>query len=188
MYVSRLLVWCGTTAAVGALLWAYKGIAILITGDQPDHVFQIAPFFFGVSAITLVYSLIGELRRPRWLLVSLGWLAVIAGATAAYAHFADNEDGLGDPAYLVNFLSTIILFFLISGDIRRDRLLPRWSFTPTFLAWALLLVLPLGAAFEAIDERLLEVPLLVVSAGWAMLAVAVLSGPQPDPTVQTGRT
>jgi hypothetical protein len=49
-------------------------------------------------------------------------------------------------------------------------LLPKWSFTPTFLAWALLLVIPLGAALEGIDERLLEVPLLVVSAGWAMSA------------------
>ena len=181
------LVWCGTSAAIGATLWAYKGIAILITGDQPNHAFQVAPFFFGVSAITLVYSMTGQLHRPDWLLVSLGWLAVAAGATAVIAHFADNEDGLGDPAYLVNFLSTIVLFFLISGDIRRKRLLPKWSFTPTFLAWALLLVLPLGAAFEAIDERLLEVPLLVVSAGWAMLAVAALSSPQPDPVVQTHR-
>jgi len=184
----RPLVWCGTSAAVGSILWAYKGVAILITGDQPDHAFQIAPFFFGVSAISLVYSLIGKLRRPKWLLVSLGWLAVVGGATAAFAHFAQNEDGLGDPAYLVNFVSIIILFFLISGDIRRDQLLPKWSFTPTFLAWALLLQIPFGAAFEAIDERLLEIPLLVGSAGWAMLAVAVLSGPQPDPTVQTSRT
>ena len=67
-------------------------------------------------------------------------------------------------------------------------LLPKWSFTPTFLAWALLPVIPLGAALEGINERLLEVPLLVVSAGWAMLAVAALSGPQPDATVQTSRT
>ncbi len=182
------LVWCGTSAAIGATLWAYKGIAILITGDQPDHAFQVAPFFFGVSALTLVYSLIGGLEKPKWLLVSLGWLAAAAGATAAVAHFADNEDGLGDPGYLVNFLATMVLFFLISGDIRRKRLLPKWSFTPTFLAWALLLVVPLGAAFEAIDERLLEVPLLVVSAGWAMLAVAALSSPQPDPVVQARRT
>ena len=185
--MSRMFVWCGATAAVGALLWAYKGLAILITGDQPDHAFQIAPSFFGVSAITLVYSLIGELRRPKWLLVGLGWLAVIAGATAAFAHFAQNEDGLGDPSYLVNFLSIIILFFLISGDVRRNRLLPKWSFTPTFLAWALVLQIPIGAAFEAIDERLLEIPLLVGSIGWAMLAVAVLSRPLPDATVQTGR-
>ncbi len=184
MYVSRVFVWCGTTAAVGALLWIYKGVAILITGDQPDHVFQIAPFFFGVSAVALVYSVFGELRRPKWLLVSLGWLAVVAGAAAAFAHFADNEDGLGDPAYLVNFLSIVILFFLISGDIRRKRLLPKWSFTPTFLAWALLLQIPLGAAFEAVDERLLELPLLAGSVAWAMLAVAVLSSPQPNATLQ----
>lgn len=186
--MSRMFVWCGTTAAIGALLWIYKGVAILITGEQPDHAFQIAPFFFGVSAVTLVYSLVGELRRPKWLLLSLGWLAVIGGATAAVAHFAQNEDGLGDPAYLVNFISVMLLFFLISGDVRRKRLLPKWSFTPTFLAWALLLQIPIGAAFEAIDERFLEIALLVTSAGWVMLAVAVFSGRQPDTTVQTNRT
>jgi hypothetical protein len=115
----------------------------------------------------------------------LGWLAVVAGATAAIAHFAQNEDGLGDPAYLVNFLSTILVFFLIGGDIRRKGLLPKWSFTPTFLAWALLAVIPFGAVLEGIDERLLEVPLLVVSVGWAMLAVAAFSSSPPDAIVQT---
>ncbi|MEE8406854.1 MAG: hypothetical protein V3S32_06870 [Acidimicrobiia bacterium] len=180
-----LLVWCGTTAAVGAILWVYKGVAIIITGNQPDHAFQVAPFFFGVSVVTLVYSLVSALRRPRWLLVGLGWLAVVAGATAAIAHFAQNEDGLGDPAYLVNFLSTILVFFLIGGDTRRKGLLPKWSSTPTFLAWALLAVIPFGAVLEGIDERLIEVPLLVASVGWAMLAVAAFSSPPPDAIVQT---
>ena len=196
MDVRGLLVWCGTTAGIGAVLWAYKGVAILITGNQPDHAFQIAPFFFGVSALTLVYSLIGGLEKPKWLLVSLGWLAAAAGATAAVAHFADNEDGLGDPGYLVNFLATMVLFFIIRGDVRHKRLLGKWSFTPTFLAWALLLFIPLGvaigaaigAAFGEVDERFGEVPLVVVSGGWAMLAVAALSSPPPDTTAQTDRT
>lgn len=94
-----------------------------------------------------------------------GLLEVTAGATAAFAHFAQNEDGLGDPAYLVNLSSIIILLLLISGDIRPERLLPKWSFTPTYLAWALVLQIPLGAAFEAIDERLLEIPLLGAPLG-----------------------
>lgn len=181
----RLLVWCGATAAIGAVLWAYKGVAILITGDQPDHAFQVAPFFFGVSLITLVYSLVGVFRRPKWLLLGLGWFAVAAGTTAAVAHFAQNEDGLGDPAYLVNFLSTVLVLFLISGDIRRKGLLPKWSFAPTFLAWALFAVIPVGAVLEGIEERLLEVPLLIVSAGWAMLAVAALGSSPPGTTVHT---
>lgn len=177
--VRQLLVSCGISALVGAGLWIYKGVAILATGDQPDHAFEVAPFFLGLSAVTLLYATISNVSRPRWLVVTLGWFAVSAGAVAAVAHFAGREDDFGDLAYLVNLISTIVLFFMIGGDIRRKKLLPRWSFTPLLLAWGLVLVIPIGAALEGIDEQLLEIPLLGIAAGWTMLAVATLSRPRP---------
>ena len=175
MNVRQLLVLCGVSAFLGAALWVYKGIAILISGNQPDHAFEIAPFFFGVAAVTLLYAVIGGIGRPRWLVVPFAWLAVTAGAVAAVAHFAGQEDEFGDLAYLVNFLSILVLLFMIGGDIRRKKLLPRWSFTPSLLSWELLLVIPVGAALEGIDERLLEIPLVVAAGGWTMLGIAVLS-------------
>jgi hypothetical protein len=171
----QLLVLCGVSALIGAALWVYKGVAILVSGNQPDHAFQVAPFFFGVAAVTLLYAVIGGIERPRWLLVTFGWLAVTAGAVAAVAHFAGQEDDFGDLGYLVNFVSILVLLFMIGGDIRRKKLLPRWSFTPSLLAWELLLVLPVGAAMEGINERLLEIPLVVAASGWMMLGIAVLS-------------
>ena len=181
MIVNRrsLLVWCGISAWIGAFLWGYKGVAILATGDQPDHVFQIAPFFFGISIIALLYGLIGDLRRPKWLLATLAWLAVSAGAVAAVSNFAGKEDDFGDLGYLVNFVSTITLLFLISRDIRRQHLLPRWSFTPTLLAWSLFWVIPVGAILEGIDERLLEIPLVATAGVWMVLGIAVLSRDVP---------
>ena len=175
--VRSLRIWCAAAASVGALLWIYKGVAILLTGSQPDHVFEFAPVFFGVSATALVYSLASQLHRPAWLLMSLGWVSVIAGGTAAVAHLLQQDDSLGDPAYLAHFLSTLILLFLIGGDIRRKHLLSMWSSAPTFLAWTMLLFIPVGAMLEAIDDRLLEVPLLAVSIGWAAIAAAALSRP-----------
>jgi uncharacterized membrane protein HdeD (DUF308 family) len=175
MSVRHLLVWSGTSALVGATLYAYKGVAILATGDQPEHAFEIAPFFLGLATITLLYALIDKLQRPRWLLLILGWLAVSAGAVAAISHFAGKEDDFGDLGYLVNFLSTIILLFLISGDIRQKQLLPRWSFTPRLLAWVMALLIPVGAVLEGINERLLEVPLLAFAGVWMMVGLAVLS-------------
>jgi hypothetical protein len=175
MNVRQLLILCGVSALIGAALWIYKGIAILISGTQPDHAFEVAPFFFGVAAVTLLYAVIGGIGRPRWLVVTFAWLAVSAGVVAAVAHFAGQEDEFGDPAYLVNFLSILVLLFMIGGDIRRKKLLPRWSFTPSLLAWELLLALPVGAALEGIDERLLEIPLIVAASGWTMLGIAVLS-------------
>jgi hypothetical protein len=160
---------------VGAALLVYKGIAILGSGNQPDHAFEVAPFFFGVAAVTLLYAVIGGIGRPRWLLTTFAWLAVTAGIVAAVAHFAGQEDEFGDLAYLVNFLSILVLLFMISGDIRRKKLLPRWSFTPSLLAWELLLLIPVGAALEGISERLLEIPLIVAASGWMMLGIAVLN-------------
>jgi hypothetical protein len=171
----QLLVLCGVSSLIGAALWVYKGVAILVSGNQPDHAFEVAPFFFGVAAVSLLYTVIGDIQRPRWLLLTFGWLALTAGAVAAVAHFAGQEDEFGDLAYLVNILSILVLLFMIGGDIRRKKLLPRWSFTPSLLAWVLLLVLPVGAALEGINERLLEIPLVVAAGGWVLLSIAVLS-------------
>ena len=172
----QLLVLGGISALIGAALWVYKGVAILVSGNQPEHAFQVAPFFFGVAAVTLLYTVIGGIDRPRWLLVTFGCLAVTAGAIAAVSHFAGQEDDFGDLGYLVNFVSILVLLFMIGGDIRRKKLLPRWSFTPSLLAWELVLVIPIGAVLEGIDERLLEIPLVVAASGWMMLGIAVLSG------------
>jgi hypothetical protein len=179
MSVKLLFGLSGVSALVGASLIGYKGVAILATGDQPDHAFQIAPFFFGVSVLTLVYALMSDLRRPRWLLATFGWLAASAGTVAAIAHITGREDDFGDLGYLVNFVSTAVLLFLISRDIRRERLLGRWSFAPSLLAWILVFFIPVGAVLEGIDERLLEVSLLGVAFGWTMLGVGALITTRP---------
>jgi hypothetical protein len=180
MRVKLLFRLSGVSALVGASLIGYKGVAILATGEQPDHAFQIAPFFFGLSALTLVYALMSDLRRPRWLLTTFGWLAASAGAVAAIAHITGREDDFGDLGYLVNLVSTLVLLFLISRDIRRKRLLGTWSFAPSLLAWTLVFFIPVGAVLEGIDERLLEVPLLGVAFGWTMLGVGALTTTRPS--------
>jgi uncharacterized membrane protein HdeD (DUF308 family) len=123
----------------------------------------------------LLYAVIDGLRRPRWLLMILGWLAIAGGAVAAISHLAGKTDDFGDLGYLVNFLSTIILLFLTSGDIRQKQLLSRWSFSPRLLAWVMALLIPVGAVLEGINERLLEVPLLAFAGAWMMVGLAALS-------------
>lgn len=164
---------------VGGGLVGYKSVSILATGNQPDHAFEVAPFFFGLSALTLVHALIDEMRRPRWLLLTFGWLAATAGAVAAFAHFVGREDDFGDLGYLVNLVSTVALFLMIGGDIRRKKLLGTWSFAPFLLAWTLVLAIPIGAVLEGIAERLLEIPLLAVAAGWTMLGIGALTTRPP---------
>jgi hypothetical protein len=175
MTARNLLILCGISAWIGAAMLAYKSVAILATGDQPEHVFELAPFFLGLATITLLYALVDGLRRPRWLLMILGWLAVTGGAVAALSHLAGKTDDFGDLGYLVNIVSTVVLLFLISGDIRQKELLPKWSFTPRLLSWVMVLLIPVGAVLEGINERLLEVPLLAYSVVWMMLGAAAMS-------------
>lgn len=59
----QLLVLCGVSALIGAAVWVYKGVAILASGNQSDHAFQVAPFVFGVAAVTLLYAVIGGIER-----------------------------------------------------------------------------------------------------------------------------
>jgi hypothetical protein len=78
-------------------------------------------------------------------------------------------------------VSIIATLFLIGGQVRRNQLLPRFSFAPGLLAWLFVGSLPLGAVLSGIDERLLEVALMGPVARWVVLALGTLSSPSsPD--------
>lgn len=165
----------GLAATIGAALWAYKGVAVLITGDQPAYFFEVALFFFGAAAGSLAWALRAQIRPMA---IVLGWLAIIGGTVAAAAYIIDGDDeGLFGPAALVTFLSILTLFFLIGRHVQRRDLLPRRSFAPLLVAWTFVLSIPIGSALSAVNERLLEVPLLAVVTAWVVLAAATLSPP-----------
>ncbi len=92
---SRLMPVSGSAAFIGGLMWIYKSLGILLTGDQPDYVFEVAPAFFGASLAVLVYALRRELRRPA---IVLAWPAAVGGVMAASAYVIDgNDEGLFGP-------------------------------------------------------------------------------------------
>jgi hypothetical protein len=174
---NRLLKWSGIAALVGAAMWTYKSVVILTTGDQPDHWFELALVFSGVSILLLVYAVRDQLDRSSLLITTLGWVAAVAGGVAAVAYIIEGDDGVFGPAALVTILSTVITLFLIGGQVRRDQLLPKYSFAPKLLAWLFVVSIPFGAVLSGIDERLLEVALLGTVAGWVILALGMLSRP-----------
>ena len=153
-------------------MWAYKGVVILVTDDQPDYWFELALVWFGVSILLLVSALRRQLRRSR-LVTILGWVSAVAGSTASLAYWSDGDDeGLFGPAALVTMLSIIIILFLVGGDIHEKRLLGKYDFGPRLLAWLYLAAIPVGAVLSGLfGERYLEVGLLAVVAGWVILAL-----------------
>jgi len=174
---NRLLQWSGIAALVGAGMWTYKSVVILATGDQPDHWFELALVFSGMSILLLVYALRDQLDRSSRLITTLGWAAAVAGGVAAVAYIIEGDDGVFGPAALVTILSTVTTLFLIGGQVRRGQLLPKYSFAPKLLAWLFVVAIPFGAVLSGIDERLLEVALLGTVAGWVILALGMLSRP-----------
>ena len=174
---SGLFVWSGVSALVGAVMFTYKSVVILATGEQPDYWFELALVFFGVSILLLVYAVRDRLDRSPLLITTLGWVAAVGGGVAAVAYIIGGDDGLFGPAALVTMLSIIVTLFLVGGQIRRDQLLPKYSFGPRLLAWLFVISIPFGAVISGIDERLLEVALLGTVVGWVILALGTLIRP-----------
>ncbi|NNC91565.1 MAG: hypothetical protein HKN80_03640 [Acidimicrobiia bacterium] len=177
----RLLIASGTFALVGAAMWGYKSIVILVTGDQPDYWFELALVWFGVSILLLASALSHQVRRSR-LITVLGWMSAVAGGVASLAYWLDGDDeGLFGPAAFAMMLSTVVLLFLMGGEAHKKRLLARYDFGPRLLGWLYVAAIPVGAVLSGLlGERYLEVGLLAVVVGWLIVAVGALHGPN-DP-------
>lgn len=181
----RLLVASGMCALVGASMWAYKSVVILVKGQQPDFWFELALVWFGVSILLLATALRSQVRRPGVVTV-LGWMSAAAGTVASLAYWSDGDDeGLFGPAAFAWMLSTVVLLFLVGGEVHKRHLLGRYDFGPRLLGWLYVAAIPAGAVFSGLfGERYLEVGLLAVVAGWAVMALGALHALNPHPGTQ----
>lgn len=171
----RVLVASGVCALVGAVMWAYKSVVILATGDQPDYWFELALVWFGVSILLLASVLKHRVRRSRLVMI-LGWVSGVAGSAASLAYWMDgNDEGLFGPAAFVMMLSTVVLLFLVGREVHKKHMFGRYDFGPRLLAWLYVAAIPAGAALAGLfGERYLEVGLLAVVAGWVVMALGAL--------------
>lgn len=178
----RLLVASGTAALVGASMWAYKSVVILVTGGQPDYWFELALVWFGVSMLLLAMALRHQVTRTRAVAL-LGWVAAVAGITASVAYWLDGDDeGLFGPAALVMMLATVVLLLLVGGEVHDRHMFGKYDFGPRLLAWLYVAAIPAGAVLSGLfGERYLEVGLLAVVAGWVVLALGALHASAPRP-------
>jgi hypothetical protein len=177
----RLLAASGISALIGAAMWAYKSVVILITGDQPDYWFELALAWFGVSILLMATALRHRVRRALPVTI-LGWVSAVTGIAASLAYWLDRDDeGLFGPAALVMMASTVVVLFLIGGEVDKRHLFPRVAFGPRLLAWLYVAAIPAGAVLSALfGERYLEVGLLAVVAGWVVVALGALHAASLD--------
>ena len=166
--------WWGIAAIVGGLLWAAKSFAILVTGSQPDYLFELAPSLLALASLGLALAWYQEGSGARFP-VGLGALAVAAAGVASFSYVLSGDDeGLFGPAMLIAFLSIIVLLFWVGRPLWRTRDSGQWRAIPYPLAWSFVIAIPLGGLLSGINERLLEIPLLVISIEWILLGAALL--------------
>ena len=153
------------SAVVGGSLWSAKSAAILIADTQPAYLFELAPLCFGVATLGLAgkaQSIPGAGSVFAW---GLSSLATVAGVLTALIYISFGDVAAFGLAIMVALIA-ILAFMLTTG-----RGLRPWSPLPWRLGWLMIAAIPVGGVLASVDERLLELPLLVVSVAWILLGV-----------------
>jgi hypothetical protein len=154
---------------VGAGFFAIKAGGILATGEQVPWLFEAAPAVLGLCILTLPGAL-GLTGTRSAVTAMVGGSAIAIDVAALVADATGEEWGLG-LAFAMIGVSTGAL--VAGWDPRgwMDRALLTAGVAP-FVGLAL------GGALEAVDERLLEVGVLLIAAAWAWVGVLLLRGPE----------
>jgi hypothetical protein len=165
---SAVLVSGGLAAVAGGALWGIKSLAILLTGDQPPLVFELAPPLFGLAVAALAFDR-RHGSRARGALV-LGCVGVVAGTTAFLSDLAGE---LWGPTIALAMIAVLVGLILLGTGSGRS---PIGSVEWVALAIGLVTVpaLLVGGALSLIDERLLELSLLLLAGMWIWLGGLML--------------
>ncbi len=160
------------------MAWVVKGILILATGQQPPMAFELGAPLFAVALI----GLYAALNRSDWRAHTgafVAALAILLALTAAVASAIEPSLAPEGEAFtplsgvlLATAACLVVALVLLGLASRKSRRL-RWSPLPLRMG---ILVVPgflLGGALGEINERLLEIPLVVFALGWLALGYSM---------------
>ena len=192
---SPVVTGAGIALVVGGACWVVKGVAILISGVQPPVLFEIAPIFFIVGLLGLRARLGSRGGRTATaggaclalaaLLSVATWLLSVADDGPGSSRSSENEF---QPTLLLAFIALLAGLTLLGLATRWTQVLgDRWSALPLALVVAAPVMMIAGGGLEAINERLLEIPLVMYGLGWMGLGYALIrSVRRPSPAVRIG--
>ncbi len=164
--------WAGFAAALGGALWVVKGGAILVTGDQPEYIFEVAPLLFALGLVGLHARLEGHGGGSGRVGGALAWTSLALALVSAVVYLVTTDDEVFPLSATIPLtgLSILASLVLLGIAVRRVGALPgRWRSFPLSMGVAVLPLMVIGAILETLDERLLELPLVVLGLAWVML-------------------
>ncbi len=183
MSASRLARWGGLAAMLGGVLWVFKGGAIMLTGEQPPVVFSAALPLFAAGLVGLHARLGGRGGRlgRTGLLVAYVALAsalvTLVGETLAPVGWVPDEDSvtpLTPFIVLAGFGPFVGLVLLGIATLRVKAMPAPWSALPLVMGAGAVPLMLVGGILELVNERLFELPIVLLGFAWVLLGYSVL--------------
>lgn len=171
----------GLLALLGGACWTVKAAAILAGGAQPYGLFEWAPAAMGVALAVLTLT-------PGWRVGVLGalaaWCAALLGPAAGAAYVAMPEHWLFNGLFFLANLAVVVALYLVGRRVRHQAALGRRSGLPRRIGlWTVPAVLA-GGLLAEVQDRLLELPILLLGLAWLTLGVVILGArnraPEPE--------
>lgn len=191
MSASRLARWGGLAAMLGGVLWVFKGGAIMLTGEQPPVVFEAALPLFAAGLVGLHARLGGRGGRlgKAGLLLAYAALAsalvALVGLTLVPAEWVPNEDSvtLLTPFIVLAGFGPFAGLVLLGIVTLRVKAMPApFSALPLVMGVGAVPLMLVGGILELVNERLFELPIVLLGFAWVLLGYSVWS--EKDQVIQ----
>jgi hypothetical protein len=168
MSSSGIVQWGGLAAITGGVLWVVKGVGILLTGEQLPLVFEAAMLLFALGLLGLHARLGGRASSLEKVGALVAYVSVVSAVVAIVAPLT--------PFIAVAGFGPLLGLVLLGIATLQTRIFPPpWSILPLVMGLGTpILILAGGGLLATINERLLEIPIVLVGLAWMLLGYSVL--------------
>lgn len=177
-------------AVAGGAAWLVKSSVTLATGNEPAVAFAIGGALFPFALLGL-WSIVrradsraarvgGALAAAAAVSVVLATLVRVLGGAAVEP--TEDEITVLTPFLAIAGFGTFAALLALGHAVRREGALAAGSRSlPWAMGVAAIPLLIVGGALEALDERLLELPIALLAVGWILLGAALWKAAQQHP-------
>jgi hypothetical protein len=166
-------------------MWVFKGGSIILTGEQPPVVFEAALPLFAAGLVGLHARLggrSGSLGRTGLLLAYaalVSALVVFVGSTLGPAGWVPNEESVAllTPFIVLAGFGPFVGLVLLGISTLQVKAMPApFSALPLVMGASAVPLMLMGGILELVNERLFELPTVLLGLAWVLLGYLIWSG------------